>query len=278
VIKTSVTLAYQKDSGVSPFRAAEFEEGLDWACRFGVDAVELSVAQPGAADIATMRRNLERRNLPVSTLSTGVMVADGLTFCDEGASARKNAVRHICSHIDLASGLAGKPAVTIGLARGVGGGNAEMVAKQREMITECLEECCAYASQSGIMLNLEPFNRYESAHLHTSQECAGLIRSLLYKNSIGILYDTFHSNIEDANMTETIKEFGCMFSHVHFADSNRRLPGEGHIDFAAILRALQKTGYDRYISLEVLNVPNREHVRKFAQTFISMVRATQPGP
>ncbi|MDR1649823.1 MAG: sugar phosphate isomerase/epimerase [Synergistaceae bacterium] len=273
MIKTSVTLAYQKDSGVSPFRAAEFEEGLDWACGLGVDAVELSVAWPGAADTARMRESLERRNMPVSTLSTGVMAGEGLVFCDEDAAVRGNAVRHIREHIDLASALAGKPAVTIGLARGMGGGDAETLARQRAMIAECLERCCEYASKKGIMLNLEPFNRYESAHLHTARECAVFIRALRHSDSVGILYDTFHSNIEDANMTDTIEEFSRMFSHVHFADSNRGLPGEGHIDFAGVLQALQKTGYDRYISLEVLNVPDRGHVRGFAHRFVSLVRA-----
>jgi sugar phosphate isomerase/epimerase len=273
MFKASVTLAYQRNSGVSPFHATEFEKGLDWANRIGADAVEISIAQPADVDVARMRQNLEGRNLPVSTLSTGVMAADGLTFCDENAIVREKAVGHIFAHIDLASELPGLPAVTIGLARGMGGGDAEALTRQRERIAECLKQCCEYASQKGIMLNLEPFNRYESVHLHTAHECADLIRTLRRKNNIGILYDTFHSNIEDADMEKTIEEYGGMFSHVHFADSNRRLPGEGHIDFASILRALQRKGYARYISLEILNVPDSNHIREFAHRFVSLVHS-----
>lgn len=82
--------------------------------------------------------------------------------------------------------------------------------------------------------------------------------------NVGVLYDTFHSNIEDADMLETIQKLKGRISHVHFADSNRRLPGEGHIDFKAIYNKLVGIGYKGYVSLETLNKPDRETIKSLA--------------
>ena len=58
---------------------------------------------------------------------------------------------------------------------------------------------------------------------------ASWIGSLKTKN-VRILADMFHMNIEEADMAESIRQFGILIGHVHFADSNRRAIGFGHTD------------------------------------------------
>lgn len=272
-MKTSVTLALQVDSFVSPFLAKDFDNGLDWAASIGVTGVELSVASPADIDVSVLKEKLNRRDLIVSTLATGVMVAQGLTFCDDNENVRQAAVRHIISHIELASQLPGHPNVTIGMARGKGGGTSQQINQQRHWIADCLQVCCRHSNNRGIWLNLEPFVRYESEHFHTSAQCAQLIDEIGGKGTVGILYDTYHSNVEDADMVETIKQYATYLSHVHFADSNRRLPGEGHIDFTAIMTALHRVKYDRYITLEVTNTPDAEHIQKNVGKFVKLANS-----
>ena len=69
-------------------------------------------------------------------------------------------------------------------------------------------------------------------------------------------------------MLPAISELGSRISNVHLADSNRRLPGEGHIDFPAVHRQLEAIGYDGYAALEVLNTPSQVHIRENAQKSI----------
>ena len=98
-----------------------------------------------------------------------------------------------------------------------------------------------------------------------------LLEEMGNPTNIGILYDTFHSNIEDVNILETIKQACSKISHVHLADSNRQLPGEGHIDFPEIIKTLNKYGYNGYVSLEVLNRPDASHIRKEAGNKIKKI-------
>jgi sugar phosphate isomerase/epimerase len=58
-------------------------------------------------------------------------------------------------------------------------------------------------------------------------------------------------NIEDRSIAASLVEAGARCVHVHFADSNRRVPGTGHIDFPEIVRILKALNYQRYISIEI---------------------------
>ena len=43
--------------------------------------------------------------------------------------------------------------------------------------------------------------------------------------------DVFHMNIEDASIGGSLKAAKDVIAYVHFADSNRWAPGDGHLDF-----------------------------------------------
>ncbi|HEV7214519.1 MAG TPA: TIM barrel protein, partial [Chloroflexota bacterium] len=62
--------------------------------------------------------------------------------------------------------------------------------------------------------------------------------------------DFFHMNIEEPQFAAAVKESLPYIAHVHLADSHRRLPGSGHTDFRAALRALADGGYDGYYGFE----------------------------
>jgi sugar phosphate isomerase/epimerase len=257
-MKTSVSLALQLNSVFSPFMASDFEAGLDWAHSLGFDGVELIINDPLKVDARELSEKIEARGLSVATIATGQMAGDGLAFCDESQNVRECAVERIFQHIEL-SALIGRPKVTIGLARGKGSEKLEERIEQFEWITECIRKCAAYATKKNIVINLEPINRYETFFLNSCEQAAEKIKEIGMSN-IGLLYDTFHSNIEDGDMLSTIDHCGKLITHVHFADSNRHVPGEGHIPFARIVEKLTENSYNGYVSLEVLNLPRTEDV------------------
>jgi D-psicose/D-tagatose/L-ribulose 3-epimerase len=51
-------------------------------------------------------------------------------------------------------------------------------------------------------------------------------------------------------MTGAIARTGRHISHVHICENNRGTPGAGHIDFAAVFKALRAAGYDRWMTVE----------------------------
>jgi sugar phosphate isomerase/epimerase len=258
-MKTSVSLALQLDSVFSPFTASDFEAGLDWAHGLGFDGVELIINDPLKVNARELSEKIEFRGLSAATIATGQMIGDGLTFCDESQSVRERSVERIFQHIELSAALIGRPNVTIGLARGKGSEKPEERIGQLEWITGCIKKCAAYATKKNVVINLEPINRYETFFLNSCEQTAQKIKEIGMPN-IGLLYDTFHSNIEDGDMLLTINHYGKLIAHVHFADSNRHVPGEGHIPFARIVKKLTEKSYDGYVSLEVLNLPHAEDV------------------
>ena len=66
----------------------------------------------------------------------------------------------------------------------------------------------------------------------------------------GLLPDTFHMSIEEADMGQALIQAGDRIAHVHLGDSNRLLPGHGLLNWPDIFGALNTMGYDGYVNLE----------------------------
>ena len=49
-------------------------------------------------------------------------------------------------------------------------------------------------------------------------------------DNLGMLLDTFHMNIEEPSIEESIRRAGDRIFHFHYSDSNRWYPGAGHLD------------------------------------------------
>lgn len=271
-MKLAVSLALQKESVFAPFTPQDFDAGLRWAQSLGVDGVELIIQHPDRVDTDALNKQLGGYGLAVATIATGQMAGEGLMFTEEDPETRNQAVARICAHIDLSTRI-GNPNVTIGLARGIGSKDPEILKKQYRHVEDCVKRCGDHAAQKGVTINLEPLNRYETNILHTSEETLAMINVLGCADSVGILYDTFHSNIEDADMAGTVDTYCRNICHVHYADSNRRVPGSGHTDFAAVTAALVRNNYTGYISLEVLNTPGAEYVIEKGMDFVRRARA-----
>ena len=125
------------------------------------------------------------------------------------------------------------------------------------------------AADYGIELLLEPLNRYSTPY------CANVTDALAIANqvdSLGILLDTFHMNIEEDSFRAAIESSSKVLRHLHFADNNRKMPGYAHIDFSSIVESLNEIGYDNYISFEPnIADKNYEHVIKHGLDFIKEI-------
>ena len=124
-------------------------------------------------------------------------------------------------------------------------------------LVEALQECSAVAADEGVRFALEPLNRYETDLIHTVEDGLDLIQRVGAEN-FGLLLDTFHMNIEEPSIEDSIRACGERTFHFHVADSNRWPPGAGHLDFRSILSTLRETGYDGYVSGEFMPVPDAD--------------------
>jgi sugar phosphate isomerase/epimerase len=125
------------------------------------------------------------------------------------------------------------------------------------ILADALARVCYNAESRDVRLAIEPLNRYETDILNTCEQTLAFTERI-GSNALGVLLDTFHVNIEEPSLT------GCFeqalnrgrLCHVHLGDSNRLPPGKGHLDFEAIVGVLRESGYRRYLSAELLPVPD----------------------
>jgi D-psicose/D-tagatose/L-ribulose 3-epimerase len=112
-----------------------------------------------------------------------------------------------------------------------------------------LSELTRFSKDFGVYLLLEPLNRYSTPFCCNTAD-AMFVTSNLNNDYFSILLDTYHMNIEEMDFSDSIIKSKDFLKHIHFADSNRKMPGLGHINFNSILKTLRKIQYNNYIGLE----------------------------
>ncbi len=233
-----------------------FEEKLEKAAALGYDGVELMTVDPAALDAAALGASVENAGLRVAAVGSGAVAFVGkLTLLSADPAVSQAAWDRLQALIDLAAGV-GAPLVTIGSFRGwlkwVGGGEAA-----KSQLVAILRHGAEFAEPRGVRLAIEPLNRYESDVVANAADGLAFIQEVSHP-AFGLLLDTYHMNIEEANIIDSFRRALAARElwHVHLGDSNRLAPGCGHLDFGDIVAELQAGGYDGYLSAELLARPD----------------------
>jgi sugar phosphate isomerase/epimerase len=254
-LKLAIVLSTQPAQFAAVAFKGDFESNAAKIADLGYDGVELAIRDPRLVDVDHLLRAVSGHGLGVPALGTGqAWGEEGLSYTDPDPAIRKAAIERTFSHIPFAARTGA--VIIIGLLRGLvrpGVGQAQAM----DWLVEALQECCATAAPEGVRIALEPINRYETSLVNNAREGMDLLERVGAAN-MGLLLDTFHMNIEDAVIEESIRLCGDRIFHFHVADSNRWYPGAGHIDFESVLGALYATGYDGYVSGEFMPVPDAD--------------------
>lgn len=127
----------------------------------------------------------------------------------------------------------------------------------RDRAAESLREVATTAADNGISLCLEIINRFETFMFNTVQEALVFLNQIDHP-AIKLQLDTYHMNMEEDNLADAIKLAGSHLGHFHCAASNRKLPGQGHIDWRMIREALDDIDYRGGVIIEVFPNPQAE--------------------
>jgi sugar phosphate isomerase/epimerase len=120
---------------------------------------------------------------------------------------------------------------------------------ERALFLAQLKDIAEHATEAGAKLAIEPLNRYETHFINTLDQGAELCRRI-NRPSVRIMADFFHMSIEEASIDASIRQSAPFIEYVHVADSNRKQPGRGHLNFGPGFRALKAAGYDGYLGVE----------------------------
>ena len=263
---------------VSPTRFAAVSHDADLlgafrrAAALGYDGVELAVRDPAGLDPAALRQAAADAGLVIPAIGTGqAFVEEGLSLTDPDDQIRRAAVERLKQQLDFAAEL--DALVIIGLIRGRGTDNP---VRDQELLETTLGEVCEAARQRGVTLVIEPINHYETRLINTLAEGMELIKKL-GSADLRLLADTFHMNIEEPSIPGGIVNASPYLGHVHWADSNRRYPGAGHLPFADVHAVLEAIGYHGFVSMEMLPWPDPERAAAAAMQTVNQINHIAPG-
>lgn len=254
------------------FEAATIKGDLDANLRkiaaWGYDGVELAIRNPKLVDADALVNAVQATGLRVPAIGTGqAWGEEKLSFTSADPAVRAAAVARIQSHIPLAARLGA--VIIMGLIRGITPAGQEH-AQSMAYLVDAIQACARAGATAGVRFALEPINRYETDLIHTATQGLALIEQVGADN-FGLLLDTFHMNIEEPDITASIRACGSRLFHFHVADSNRWYPSAGHIDFPKIISTLTTIGYDGWISGEFLPKPEADIAAERGLSYLKLI-------
>lgn len=232
----------------------------------GYDFVELLVPEPDEIDLAVARRALEDAELGV-VLAARVNLQRNLSSDDKDAHRAGIDYLRYTADCAVALGarivggpLTGNPLVFAGRAPAPVTEDERLKRKERSVLG--LKEAGDHAAKAGIVLAVEPLNRFESDVLCTTQQAMELLDAVDHA-AVKLMLDTFHMHMEEASIAEAIRLAGNRLVHFQANENHRGFPGTGSTDWVAVGRALHEIGYEGPVSLE----PFRRNDDRFGVPF-----------
>ena len=104
---------------------------------------------------------------------------------------------------------------------------------------------------------VEYLNRFENYFLTSVQQTVAFIQAVDHPH-VRMMYDTFHANIEEKDLTAAIHAAAPLTVLVHISENDRSIPGTGHVHWNETVDALKSAGYNGWMVVEAFGqaLPN----------------------
>ncbi|MFN3326318.1 MAG: sugar phosphate isomerase/epimerase family protein [Bryobacteraceae bacterium] len=227
---------------------------IDWMARLGLDFIDLTLEPPGApswsVDARAIRRVLESYNMQaVGHTAYYLPIASAIR------ELRLSAVEELRRCMRVFRDV-GARWMNVHPDRHVPFHDREFCIRMNQ---ESLRTLLVESEKTGVGLMIENL----PGEFNSASQLGELLDPL---PELALHLDIGHCNLMVSHNTteEILARYGSRLRHVHLHDNrgghaDLHLPlGAGNIDVRSALRALQRTGYDSTITLEVFT-PDQEH-------------------
>lgn len=233
----------------SPLTNGELQQLVPHVTKAGFDWIELPLEDPDSFDSALAAQLITDHGLGVSaTTAMGPdrdLIHPDVAIRDSGMAYVRRAIE--VTQAVGARNLVGPTYATVGRTWQQ---TADERARDLELLVANLSELAAYAGDHGVVLGIEPLNRFETSFVNLADQAIEIIDRVDHP-SCRIMLDTFHMNIEEVSPGEAIRRTGkARLCHLHASESNRGTPGQGTVPWDDIAQALRDIEYDGPVVIE----------------------------
>jgi D-psicose/D-tagatose/L-ribulose 3-epimerase len=219
--------------------------------RSGYNGIEIS-GEPAVYDPDAVKRQLDEHGLEcwgAVTLMTG-----GRDLVHEDHYVRLASVQYVKDCLSLVASMGGS---ILTVVPSTVGKVVPMASPEEEWqwCVDGLKEAQAHAESLGVRIGVEPLNRFETYFINRADQAVAMAKDV--GGNCGVALDIFHMNIEEADWRQAIRDTGSHLVDFHVADNNRMPPGQGSIDWEALVAELAGIGYDDYLTVEFVAAVDR---------------------
>ncbi|HEX4169331.1 MAG TPA: sugar phosphate isomerase/epimerase family protein [Bryobacteraceae bacterium] len=212
----------------------------------GFDGIEATLIRPDDFAADAIRRALDENQLGCTVCS---VLPPELSLITDDAATRKKTVAHLSDCIKQtaeagAKVIAGPLYSPVGFLPG-----RRRTTQEWNSAVEGYQQLGPVLKSYSVDLCIEPLNRFETFFLNTTADAVALCDAV-GDPAVGILWDTFHANVEEKNLAAALRLGGAHIKHVHTCENDRGIPGTGHVDWPAVFQALANIGYDGWLTIE----------------------------
>jgi len=238
-------------------RAEPIEKTVARISSQGYDALEIEGA-PERYDTRYVRELLKSHGLTCWGSVTLMMKGRNLLARDE--DERASSVEYVKSLITLVKELDGRMVSVVPGTVGkiVPDGRPE---EEWGWAIASMQECYDFAERSGVLLGIEPINRFETYFINRGDQALALAEAT--GPNCGVCLDIFHMNLEEDDSYAAIRRAKGRLVGFHVADNNRFAPGMGTFDWPRIVDTLREIGYDGPLSAEFCPTLDRTPATRF---------------
>ena len=263
---------------IPPLESLGFErrvrETLALLKECGYAGVEVNLTDSPALDLDRLEQWLEELDLVIPSFLTGEAYGQGLCLSSPDPSIRQKTVDRLAGYLDVARRF--KAILVVGLLQGLLSDEPDVAAAQAR-IRGCFRQLAAQAEAKGVQVVVEPVNHLQVGFNNSVAEVRRLVAEV-GSPALKPMVDTIHMNVEERSLVEPILECGSSLRHVHLCESNGSLLGTGHLDFAAVLGALDRIGYHGFASVKVYRGASLEDAAPQSLRYLHGVHAGSPAP
>ncbi|MEY3837562.1 MAG: hypothetical protein RL304_544, partial [Verrucomicrobiota bacterium] len=181
--------------------------------KWGFDTVEIAIEDPSHVDPAVLKAAAAKAGLAIGSICAAM--GPGRDFRGSAAD-QKNAQKYLTALVDQAAAM-GCPRIigplysVVGL---IGSHDDQTKAAHFKLVVKNLKQLAKHAEKKGVLLCVEPLNRFETDFLNTCDQGLRLVKAV-NSPAVKLHLDTFHMNIEEKNQAAAILKAGKHLGHFH---------------------------------------------------------------